>query len=92
MKVPSRVAIARGIAVLVDAVQIVVLPAVLGGAASPLEDALDVAAGALMIFLVGWHLAFLPTFVSELIPALDLFPTWTAAVFFVTRHRRASAA
>jgi hypothetical protein len=34
---------------------------------------------------VGWHWAFLPTFLAELVPGLDLVPTWTAAAFFVTR-------
>jgi hypothetical protein len=38
-----------------------------------------------MSWLIGWHWAFLPTFVSELIPLWDLVPTWTAAVFFATR-------
>jgi hypothetical protein len=36
---------------------------------------------------LGWHWAFLPTLAAELIPGLDLFPTWTAAVFFVTRQQ-----
>ncbi|MGB8129978.1 MAG: hypothetical protein WCG81_09300 [Candidatus Angelobacter sp.] len=31
-------------------------------------------------------LSFLPTFAAELVPGLDLFPTWTAAVFFATRQ------
>jgi hypothetical protein len=41
-----------------------------------------------MIVLLGWHFAFLPTAIAEVIPALNLFPTWTAAVFFVTKTRR----
>jgi hypothetical protein len=36
--------------------------------------------------LVLFHLRFLPTFAAELVPGLDLFPTWTAAVFFATRQ------
>jgi hypothetical protein len=42
--------------------------------------------GAILIKLLGWHWAFLPTFAAELVPGLDLFPTWTAAVFFATRQ------
>jgi hypothetical protein len=33
------------------------------------------------------HWAFLPTLLAELAPGFDLFPTWTAAVFYVTRQR-----
>ena len=40
-----------------------------------------------MIRLLGWHWAFLPTLAAKLIPGADLFPTWTAAVWFVTRQQ-----
>jgi hypothetical protein len=40
----------------------------------------------ILIKLLGWHWAFLPTFAAELVPGLDLFPTWTTAVFFATRQ------
>ena len=75
------------VAMAVDTVQIVALPLFAEGALSPLDTALDVLAAAALIKLIGWHWAFLPTFCVELIPGLDLFPTWTAAVFFVTRQR-----
>ena len=42
---------------------------------------------AILIRLLGWHWAFLPTLLAELTPGFDLFPTWTAAVFYVTRHQ-----
>jgi len=32
-------------------------------------------------------LALLPSAAAKLIPGADLFPTWTAAVWFVTRHK-----
>jgi hypothetical protein len=81
----GRVRAARTIAMAADLVQIVVFPAFAGGGVSPWDDALDVAVAGLMTWLVGWHWAFLPTFVSELVPFWDLVPTWTAAVFFATR-------
>src|SRR5207253_8951218 len=31
--------------------------------------------------------AVLPTLLAELVPGFDLFPTWSAAVFYVTRQR-----
>jgi hypothetical protein len=73
------------IAILADAIQIVGLPLFAEGGLSPLDTALDVAVGAILIKLLGWHWAFLPTFAAELVPGLDLFPTWTAAVYFATR-------
>ena len=36
--------------------------------------------------MIGWHWAFLPSFFVELVPGLDLVPTWTAAVFYATRR------
>src|SRR4051812_38613118 len=84
---PRRIWAARALAVLVDGIQIVTVPAFFAGVASPLNDALDVAAGILFVLLLGWHLAFLPTFVTELVPFADIFPTWTAAVLFVTYRK-----
>lgn len=82
---PARVRAARIIAIAADFVQIVVMPVFAGGFSSPVNDALDAAVAVAMILLVGWHWAFLPSFLSELIPFWDLVPTWTAAVFLVTR-------
>ena len=84
----TRVRIARLIAVAADGVQIVAVPAFFSGAASPVNDALDLVVGATLVLLLGWHVAFLPTFATELVPFVDIFPTWTAAVFFVTRGAR----
>ena len=84
----ARVWTARGLAVAADGIQIFAVPAFFGGVASPLNDALDLVAGAAFILLLGWHLAFLPSFLAELVPMLDIFPTWTAAVLFVTRGRK----
>ncbi len=81
----GRVRTARLLAMAADALQIGVFPLFAPGAASPANDALDVAVAGAMTWLVGWHWAFLPSFVAELVPGLDLVPTWTAAVFFVTR-------
>jgi hypothetical protein len=75
------------IAIAADALQIVALPLFAEGALSPLDTLLDLAVGVALIRLLGWHWAFLPTLAAELVPALDLFPTWTAAVFFVTRQK-----
>lgn len=78
---------ARLIAIGADLAQLVFFPAFVGGWLSPLNNILDVAVAIVMVRLVGWHFAFLPTFVAELVPGVDLVPTWTAAVWFATRRR-----
>lgn len=83
----GRVRTARALALVVDLGQIVLLPAFFPALASPVADVVDVAAAAVLILLVGWHWAFLPTFLVELVPVVDLVPTWTAAVFLATRGR-----
>lgn len=80
--------IARGIALGIDAMQIGLLPLFAGGAAEGTAAAVDVAAAALFIWLCGFHYAFLPTMVAEVLPMVDLFPSWTAAVWFATRASR----
>lgn len=97
-RVPRRTAAAvrgRGavraawtVAVFTDVVQWVLWPLFVGGGASPLEAAVDVVVAAALVRLLGWHWAFLPGFLVELVPGVDLVPTWTAAVFLATRGRR----
>ena len=80
------------VAVLADAIQIIGFPMFGLGAGTPADPALDLITGMLLVNILGWHWAFLPTFAAELVPGLDLFPTWTAAVFFVTRKSLHSSA
>jgi LPXTG-motif cell wall-anchored protein len=49
---------------------------------------LDLAVAAILIKLLGFHWAFLPALAAEAMPALDLAPTWTAAVLLVTGSQR----
>jgi hypothetical protein len=83
----GRVAAARLIGVAADVIQIALFPLFAAGAASPWNDALDLLVALAMTWLVGWHWAFLPSLFAELVPGLDLVPTWTAAVFFATRAK-----
>lgn len=84
---PSRADVrwAWMVAIAADGFQIVLMPLFVAGGLSVADDLLDLAVGVLMIRLLGWHPAFLPTFLAELIPGLDLFPTWIASVWFATR-------
>jgi len=79
--------IAWAVAVAADALQIAAFPLFVEGALSPADSILDLAVAYVMIRLLGWHWAFLPSAAAKLIPGADLFPTWTAAVWFVTRQQ-----
>ena len=84
----ERLRIAWWVALGADFLQIVAMPIFGLGAISPFNDVLDVVVCLVLIKLLGWHWAFLPTLVAEMIPGLDLVPTWTAAVFIAGRRRR----
>ena len=45
----------------------------------------SVAVALLLMRLLGWHWALLPSLVAEMVPGLNLVPTWTAAVLYLTR-------
>lgn len=81
----SRFRAAVILAVAADALQIVVFPLFAEGGLSPYDDALDLTVAAVLVHLLGWHWEFLPTFVAELVPGLDLVPFWTLAVANVYR-------
>ena len=83
----ARARAALWIAIGADVLQILVVPAFVEGWLSPANDILDVLVACLMFGLLGWHPAFLPSFIAEMVPLLGLFPTWTVAVLFVTRKR-----
>ena len=76
------------VAILADALQLVVFPLFVAGAISPAEDLLDLGVGAVMINLLGWHWEFLPSFLAKLVPGIDLVPFWTMAVASVWRKAK----
>jgi hypothetical protein len=79
--------LAWAVAVGADALQIFAFPLFAEGGASPADSLLDLFVAFILVRLLGWHWAFLPSLAAELIPGADLFPTWTAAVWFVTRQQ-----
>jgi len=81
----SRFWAAMLLAVVADALQIIVFPLFMEGAFSPLDDVLDFAVAAVLVNLLGWHWEFLPSFVGKLVPGVDLVPFWTLAVANVYR-------
>ena len=76
------------LAIVADALQIVVFPVFVEGAISPADDILDLGIGAAMISLLGWHWEFLPSFLAKLVPGVDLVPFWTLAVANVYRKSK----
>ena len=79
--------LAWAVAIAADALQIAAFPLFVEGGISPADSLLDLIVAFVLIRLLGWHWAFLPTLAAELVPGADLFPTWTAAVWFVTRQQ-----
>jgi hypothetical protein len=84
----SRFRAAMMLAIIADALQIVIFPLFVEGALSPADDLLDFGIGAVMVNLLGWHWEFLPSFVAKLVPGLDLVPFWTMAVANVYRKSK----
>ena len=81
----SRFQAALVLAIAADAVQLLIFPLFAEGALSPFDDVLDVVVMAALARLIGWHWEFLPSFVAELVPGLDLVPFWVLAVASVYR-------
>jgi hypothetical protein len=57
-----------------DAIQLALIPLFAEEAISPMNSVLDVVIGFVMVRLIGWHFAFLPTFVAELVPGARPVP------------------
>src|SRR5271170_7125371 len=76
------------LAIIADALQIVVFPLFVEGALSPADDLLDFGIAALLVNLLGWHWEFLPSFLAKLVPGVDLVPFWTMAVANVYRKSK----
>jgi hypothetical protein len=76
------------LAIIADALQIVVFPLFVEGALSPTDDMLDFGIAAVLVHLLGWHWEFLPSFLAKLVPGVDLVPFWTLAVATVYRKSK----
>ena len=88
----NRIRLARAVGIAADVLQIAIFPLFTEGFISPLDDGLDLLVAVVVTLLVGWHIAFLPSFVVKLMPVADLAPTWTLAVLYVTRSQQAHPA
>jgi len=77
------------LAMAADALQIFVFPLFVEGALSPADDVLDLAVAAALVRRLGWHWEFLPAFVAELVPGVDLFlPGRLLSLTFIANGNR----
>lgn len=82
---PKRKYLALLLAGIVDVVQFTLLaPSTGAGAMSPVEWGVDIATTILLVAILGWNWRLLAAFVFELIPAVALFPTWSALILTIT--------
>jgi hypothetical protein len=87
----SSFRLAMALAIIADALQIIVFPLFVEGAASPADDIVDFGVAAVLVRLLGWHWEFLPSFFAKLVPGVDLVPFWTLAVANVYRKSKQTA-
>jgi len=81
---PLRVWPAFAVAIAADGIQLLLGP--LGW--TFFDEITDVVTTIVMSLLIGFHLLFLPTFLLEFIPVVDMLPTWTGCVAVVVALRR----
>jgi hypothetical protein len=84
----TRFRTALMVALLADALQLIVFPLFVEGAMSPADDIVDLAVAFVLFRLLGWHWEFLPSVLAKLVPGVDLVPFWTIAVANVYRKSK----
>ena len=80
----TRIALALAVAIVADGLQLLLGP--FGWVVS--DQIIDVIAMLLAMWMIGFHWLLLPSFVLELVPLADEFPTWTACVIAVIVLRK----
>ena len=80
-----RVVLAAAVALAADGIQLALGP--LGWAF--IDEIIDAIAMFLISLLIGFHPLLLPTFLVELVPVVDMLPSWTACTFAVIALRKA---
>ena len=79
----ARALAALAVAVAADGLQLAFIPWFVTGGFGIAAGILDVIVAIVLTKLIGWNLAFVPSFLVEILPIVDLFLTWTGAVVFV---------
>ena len=86
-----RRAVALTVAILADAVQLVLWPTLAGRAASPFDDVLDAVVAVILLGTLGFSGRLALAIGMELVPGADLFPTWSAVVLTIPCSKKAEA-
>lgn len=95
----ERIRTAYAIAVLADLIQFPITASIFTGVlfipAEMFDFVMDCAVMCVVTFLIGFHWALLPSLLLEIIPFVNLFPTWTGSVAFAhwqkNKHLKPSA-
>jgi|SRR4051812_32285939 hypothetical protein len=80
----ARMRAALAVAIAADGLQMCLGPLGWAGA----DQVIDLVAMVCTTWLIGFHPLLLPTAFLELLPVLDLLPTWTGCVLLVIRRRK----
>jgi hypothetical protein len=80
----GRIAFALVVAMIADGLQVLMGP--LGWFV--FDEIVDVVSMLLICPAIGFHLLLLPTFLVELLPIVDMLPTWTGCVIAVVALRK----
>ncbi len=75
------------VAIGADVLQWGLFPLFAWGGLAPWNVGLDLLVGFLLVRWMGFHVAFLPAFVTELVPLANFVPSWTLALWIVTKLR-----
>ena len=75
------------VAIGADALQWGLFPLFVWGGFAPWNVGVDLVVAFLLTRWMGFHIAFLPAFVTELIPIANFIPSWTLALWIVTKLR-----
>jgi hypothetical protein len=81
---PARIGAAFAVAIVADIIQILLGPL---GWFWP-DEIIDVFTAIVTMLAIGFHPLLLPTFIVELVPIVDMLPTWTGCVAAVVMLRR----
>jgi hypothetical protein len=82
----NRILIAYAVAILADLIEFPITAAEVTVVAAPAAEGMAFVVDAIVFGIVtkllGFHWLFLPSFLVEVVPGLDMLPTWVDCVFF----------
>lgn len=88
----KRIVTAYTIAIVADLIELPITAAELTVFGAPVAEGfdlfIDVVVFGAMYKLLGFHWMLLPSFCVEVIPGLDMLPTWVGCVWLVVRQRK----